>query len=102
MERLPRGAGAETDSVTLPWDRVQPVEYSEQLLGSQGIRQDLRPLQVVQPHGPSFHIEGRRVSWQKWSFYLGWTVREGPVLHDVRYDDRSLFYRVSMSEMTVP
>ena len=35
--------------------------------------------------------------------WLGpWTVREGPVLHDIKYDNRPLFYRVSMSEMTVP
>jgi len=27
---------------------------------------------------------------------------EGPVLLDIRYEGRSLFYRVSMSEMTVP
>ncbi|KAK4889427.1 cytochrome c oxidase subunit 1 [Elasticomyces elasticus] len=102
LERLPRGAGADVDPVTLPWEPVLPLEYSEKLLGSGGIRKDVQPLQIVQPQGPSFRIDGRKVQWQKWSFHLGWTVREGPVLHDVRYDDRSLFYRVSMSEMTVP
>lgn len=66
------------------------------------LRKDLKPLQVIQPEGPSFKILGRRVEWQKWSFQLGWTLREGPVLHDVQYDGRPLFYRVSMSEMTVP
>lgn len=33
---------------------------------------------------------------------LGFTPREGAVLHDVRYDGRSVFYRLSLSEMTVP
>ncbi|PYI20239.1 copper amine oxidase [Aspergillus violaceofuscus CBS 115571] len=102
IERLPRGAGAELDQETVPWDAVEPVEYSERLLGKGYLRQDLKPLRVEQPEGPSFRIDGRQITWQKWSFHLGWTVREGPVLHHVVYDGRSLFHRISMSEMTVP
>ncbi|RAH69495.1 uncharacterized protein BO66DRAFT_452992 [Aspergillus aculeatinus CBS 121060] len=102
IERLPRGAGAELDQETVPWDAVEPVEYSESLLGKPYFRQDLKPLYVEQPEGPSFRIDVRQITWQKWSFHLGWTVREGPVLHNVFYDGRSLFHRVSMSEMTVP
>ncbi|KIX04735.1 uncharacterized protein Z518_05605 [Rhinocladiella mackenziei CBS 650.93] len=56
----------------------------------------------VQPDGASFTVRCRNITWQKWNFQLGWNVREGPVLHNVFYDNRSLFYRVSMSEMTVP
>ena len=102
LEKLPMGVDAKLDSETQPWTPVKPVEYSDDLLGRENIRKDLKPLQVVQPEGPSFSIAGRNVRWQKWSFQLGWSLREGPVLHDVRYDGSPLFYRVSMSEMTVP
>lgn len=102
LQRLPMGETEELDPETQPWDPVEAVEYSADVMGADAFRKDLKPLQVVQPEGPSFTIRDRRVEWQKWSFQLGWTLREGPVLHDVRYDNRSLFYRVSMSEMTVP
>lgn len=102
LQRLPLGTDAKLDPETQPWEPVEPVEYSAGILGLKAFRADLKPLQVVQPNGPSFRIFGRRVEWQKWSFQLGWSLREGPVLHDVRYDGRPLFYRVSMSEMTVP
>ncbi|CAG7970865.1 unnamed protein product [Penicillium olsonii] len=102
LQRLPTGATDELDSETQPWDPVSAVEYSSDLLGPNAFRKDLKPLQVLQPQGPSFSVQGRHIEWQKWSFQLGWNMREGPVLHDVRYEGRSLFYRVSMSEMTVP
>jgi primary-amine oxidase len=102
LQRLPMGTNDELDLETRPWEPVDPVEYSADVLGEGHFRKDLKPLQINQPEGPSFKTLGRRVEWQKWSFQLGWTLREGPVLHDVRYDNRPLFYRVSMSEMTVP
>lgn len=102
LQRLPTGATDELDSETQPWDPVSAVEYSADLLGPNAFRKDLKPLQVLQPQGPSFSVQGRHIEWQKWSFQLGWNMRKGPVLHDVRYEGRSLFYRVSMSEMTVP
>jgi primary-amine oxidase len=102
LQKLPLGADAAVDEDTRPWDPVEAVEYSADILGPDKFRKDLQPLQITQPEGPSFKITGRQVQWQKWSFQLGWNLREGPVLHDVKYDGRSLFYRVSMSEMTVP
>lgn len=102
FERLPQGEGTDIDSETQPWSPVKPVEYSERVLGKVYFRKDLKPLVITQPEGPSFQIDGLCISWQKWTFQLGWTIREGPVLNDVRYDGRSLFYRVSLSEMTVP
>jgi primary-amine oxidase len=38
----------------------------------------------------------------QWSFFIGFTPKEGIVIHDIRYDDRLVFHRLSMSEMTVP
>ena len=102
IDKLPLGEGNEIDEETQPWDPVAPVEYSSNILGEDAFRKDLKPLQVLQPEGPSFTCNGRNISWQKWNFQLGWTLREGPVLHNVMYEGRSTFYRLSMSEMTVP
>ena len=66
-------------------------------------RADLKPLNVIQPEGPSFAVsDGNCISWQKWHFRVGFNYREGMTVHDVRYDGRPVFYRLSISEMTVP
>ena len=69
-------------------------------------RQDLKPLEITQPEGPSFQVEGNKVLWQKWSLRVGFTPREGLVLHGVGYEDkgrvRPIMYRASLSEMVVP
>uniref|UniRef100_A0A060T8X0 Amine oxidase n=1 Tax=Blastobotrys adeninivorans TaxID=409370 RepID=A0A060T8X0_BLAAD len=76
-------------------------EYIPELQPS--LRTDLKPYNVVQPEGPSFSVDDDNlVSWQKWKFRVGFNPREGLVLHDVTYDGRSTFYRLSVSEMTVP
>ncbi|CAF0747215.1 unnamed protein product [Adineta ricciae] len=66
------------------------------------VRTDIRPLEIVQPEGPSFQINGYQVSWQKWSFVIGFTMRQGLVLHHLTYDNRSVLYRAALSEMVVP
>ena len=56
-----------------------------------------------QPEGVSFKItDGEIIEWQKWRFVLNFDVREGIVLRNVCYDNRSIFYRLALSEMTVP
>ena len=46
------------------------------------------------------------MSWQKWTFRIGYTPREGLVLHQVRYRDgdrdRPVVDRASICEMVVP
>ena len=58
------------------------------------------------PKGPSFTVEGHRVRWQKWQLRIGFTPREGLVLHDIGYEDRGtlrpIIYRASLAEMFVP
>ncbi|KOS21050.1 Copper amine oxidase 1 [Escovopsis weberi] len=67
------------------------------------LRSDLKPIHITQPKGASFRVHSDRlIEWQKWSFRLGFNAREGAVLHDVCYDGRPIFYRLSFSEMTVP
>ncbi len=69
-------------------------------------RSDIKPLQIVQPEGPSFEVEGHLVKWQKWHIRIGFNVREGIILHDIKYEDkgqlRPIIYRASMPEMVVP
>jgi primary-amine oxidase len=71
-----------------------------------GPRIDLQPLEIVQRHGPSFELRGHEVRWQKWRLRIGFTPREGLVLHTVAYEDqgrlRPILYRASLSEMVVP
>ncbi|OJJ86142.1 uncharacterized protein ASPGLDRAFT_34040 [Aspergillus glaucus CBS 516.65] len=93
VQRLPLGVDAKLNTDTQPWDPVKPVEYSTSLLGDAYFRKNLKPLQIVQPQGLSFCINGRHITWQKWSFHKGWTVHERPVLNNVFYDGRSLFDR---------
>jgi primary-amine oxidase len=82
----------------------EPGEYRAAYVGP--LRDDLKPLEIVQPEGPSFVVDGNEVRWQRWSFRLGFSAREGLILHDVCYDDggqrRSILYRASYSEMAVP
>ncbi len=70
------------------------------------MRDDLRPLEIVQPQGPSFTVDGWQVGWQRWRFRIGFTAREGLVLHQLRYQDggreRPILYRASYGELIVP
>lgn len=69
-------------------------------------RTDVKPLDLVQREGPSFKVDGWSVEWQRWSLRLGFTAREGLVLHQVGYRDgdrvRPILYRASVTEMVVP
>jgi primary-amine oxidase len=85
---LPPGAGA----------------YAAESVGS--LRDDLRPLEIIQPQGPSFNVHGWEVRWQRWRLRLGFTAREGLVLHTVGYEDqgrvRPVMWRASVAELFIP
>ena len=69
-------------------------------------REGLKPIEVVQPEGPSFSVDGQAVEWCGWRFRIGFTAREGLVLHDLEIRDgtdwRSVLRRASVAEMIVP
>ena len=64
------------------------------------------PLEISQPEGVSFSIEGHLLSWQNWEMRLGFNYREGLVLHGVSFRDngrlRPVAHRLSFAEMVVP
>lgn len=62
----------------------------------------LKALDITQPDGPSFTVDGNRVDWQNWSFTVGWNAREGLVLHKIHFDGRPVVNRLSLVEMAVP
>jgi primary-amine oxidase len=70
------------------------------------LREDLKPLEITQPEGPSFEVDGNLVRWQKWSMRVGMDPLEGLVLYTVGYEDggrvRPVLFRASVSEMVVP
>ena len=73
---------------------------------NQPLRTDLKPIEITQPEGPSFTVDGNLVQWQKWSLRLTFDPYEGLVLHQIRYCDggreRSILHRASITEMVVP
>jgi primary-amine oxidase len=72
----------------------------------EGPRTDVKPIEITQPDGPSFTVDGHAVAWQKWKLRIGFTPREGLVLHQLTYTDkgrdRPVVYRASLAEMVVP
>jgi primary-amine oxidase len=67
---------------------------------------EVSPLEVSQPEGVSFSLQGRLLRWQNWQLRLGFNHREGLVLHTVGFFDagrlRPVAHRMSFAEMVVP
>src|ERR1700691_6257548 len=79
-------------------------EYLPKLIG-QPLR-EVAPLEISQPDGPGFSLEGHLLRWQDWELRLGFNHREGLVLHQVGFRDggrlRPVAHRLSFAEMVVP
>ena len=67
---------------------------------------EVTPLEISQPAGVGFTLDGYQLSWQDWQLRLGFNHREGLVLHQVGFRDagrlRSVAHRLSFAEMVVP
>jgi len=90
-------------------EKIIPVPRKKRNYGRETfpeLRPDLKPLHIVQPQGPSFAVDGWKVEWQNWSFRVGFTPREGLVLHELGIRDqgrlRPVVFRASVTEMVVP
>jgi primary-amine oxidase len=93
--------------VRIPLNTAPAANYhAEAQKARGGYRTDLKPLNVDQPEGVSFKMDGRVLKWQNWSVHVGFNHREGIVLSDICYNDqgtvRPVFWRLSLAEMVVP
>jgi primary-amine oxidase len=105
-------------AVPLP---THPGNYTPELMGDPANvpalaspRADLKPIEITQPEGASFTVDGHHVTWQRWDLRISFNPREGLVLHQVGYADpagipageevpvRPVLYRASLSEMFIP
>ena len=63
-------------------------------------------MEITQPNGPGFTIDGHVVEWQKWKFHIRPDQRVGMIISTVSYQDgsekRKIMYEGYMSEMFVP
>jgi primary-amine oxidase len=82
----------------------QDANYTESAAGP--LRTDLKPIEITQPDGPSFTVNGSEVLWQKWRLRVGFNSREGLVLYGIAYRDgdreRPVLERASVVDMVVP
>ncbi|KAI9329915.1 amine oxidase [Zopfochytrium polystomum] len=69
----------------------------------------LKPLDILQPSGPSFASagpDGHEISWHRFKLRISFNYREGLVLHNVRWvedgGERSILFRAALNEMVVP
>jgi primary-amine oxidase len=84
-----------------------PEVMGEYLPGLLPMRlREVTPLEITQPEGAGFTLDGNQLSWQNWQLRLGFNHREGLVLHQVGFRDgdrlRSVAHRLSFAEMVVP
>lgn len=82
----------------------EPGNYTPEAVSA--LRLDVRPIVIEQPQGASFTVDGNLVRWQNWHVRVGFTTREGLVLHTLGYEVdgelRSILHRASFVEMVVP
>ncbi len=76
------------------------VNYDPDLLDS--VRAPLKRLDVVQPDGVSFTVDGHALAWDRWTLGIGFSPRDGLILHDIRYAGRPIVRRAAIAELVVP
>ena len=91
----------DTEVIPIP---SQTADYAADRMPQ--MRDDLKPLEITQPEGPSFDVDGHVITWQNWQLRISVHPIEGLVLHDVSYRDgdaqRPILHRAALSDMVVP
>ena len=65
-------------------------------------RTTVRPIEIIQPNGVGFTLDGNLLTWEGWSMRVGFDAREGLTLHQISLVERPVIYRASIPEMVVP
>ncbi|GAA1974037.1 primary-amine oxidase [Amycolatopsis minnesotensis] len=79
-----------------------PVPSEHGRYGDVPARTTLKPIEITQPQGPSFTVDGSEVRWEGWRLRVGFNAREGLTLHEISFQDRPVLHRASVPEMVVP
>src|SRR3712207_6026081 len=70
------------------------------------LRTTQKPIEITQPEGPSFTLDGNLLAWEGWRLRVGFDAREGLTLHQIGFADggrlRPIIHRASIAEMVVP
>jgi primary-amine oxidase len=70
------------------------------------LRTTQKPIEITQPEGPSFSLDGNLLTWEGWQLRVGFDAREGLTLHQIGFIDagrlRPIIHRASIAEMVVP
>ena len=66
------------------------------------LRDEPKQIDITQPEGPGYIIEGNLISWEGWELRASVNPDEGPVLHQVSLNGRSILHRAALSDMVVP
>jgi primary-amine oxidase len=66
------------------------------------LREHPKKIDITQPDGPGFEMEGNQISWEGWQVRVSATPDEGPVLHQLSLNGRSILHRAALSDMVVP
>lgn len=73
----------------IPLNKAPSINYGVVLVQSNDdFCNELKPLEIIQPEGPSFHVDGNVVHWQNWNLHVGFNHREGIVLSNITYNDK--------------
>jgi primary-amine oxidase len=86
--------------------RPIPQEDGRYRQSQLGAPRAVADIQITQPDGPGFTVDGWHIQWQNWDFRIGFCPREGLVIHRVQYDDagtlRKIAHRMSIAELVIP
>lgn len=92
----------DTDAVAVPQERFD--YHLDSWLPEPRTTQ--KPIEITQPEGASFSLDGDVLTWEKWQVRLGFDPVEGLVLHQIGFEEngvlRPIVYRASVAEMVVP
>ncbi len=78
------------------------VNYEADFFEEDELQPKAKPINVVQPEGVNFKMEGNKITWRNWELVIGFNARESLTLHDIKFNGRPIVHRASIVEMTVP
>jgi len=91
------------DGAAVPIPKTN-ADYDDETIGP--LRSFHAPIEVRQPLGPGFKIDGHVVTWDKWRFHLRSDPRVGTIISTATWrdgdTDRPVLYEGSLSEIFVP